>query len=219
MKRKISQRRQRLDRKDRQAQIVAAALRAFSRRGFRGTTTRALAREAGITEVTLFRHFPSKERLFAAVLERYSVLPLLEAELLKGMGGKTGARTAMRRIGRRVLAILRKRRDLIRLMLSEAVTDPRTARMLFRHGPGRMIKTLARIMDIYGRQGKIRRVDPVLAARTFLGVFFSFILMQEVVFRNEVKPMQLDRAAEQLSDILWRGLQPSARKSKGAGSP
>ncbi|MCX8036731.1 MAG: TetR/AcrR family transcriptional regulator [Candidatus Sumerlaeia bacterium] len=218
MNRNATQRRPRLERKDRREQIVAAALRAFSRHGFRGTTTRALAREAGITEVTLFRYFPSKEKLFAAVLERYSVLPVLEAELLKGMESRPGARAALRRIGRCVLAILRERRDLIRLMLSEAVTHPRTARMLFRHGPGRMIQTLARILETYMRQGEIRRTDPTLAARTFLGVFFSFILMQEIVFRNEFEAVELDHVAAQLGDMLWHGLQPAAKQAKGAGA-
>ena len=50
--------------------LLNAAARAFARDGLRGATTREIAREAGVNEVTLFRHFKSKEQLLRAVLQR-----------------------------------------------------------------------------------------------------------------------------------------------------
>src|SRR6476661_2123058 len=47
-----------------------AAGQTFSRDGIRGATTREIARKAGVNEVTLFRHFKSKEQLLGAVLQR-----------------------------------------------------------------------------------------------------------------------------------------------------
>ncbi len=49
--------------------ILAAAELVFSRDGFQGATTREIAREAGVNEVTLFRHFHSREQLLRATLE------------------------------------------------------------------------------------------------------------------------------------------------------
>src|SRR5581483_10206746 len=55
--------------------IVEAAVQLFSRRGFRGSSTRAIAGLAGVHEVTLFRHFPRKRDLFwAATVSRLSRL-------------------------------------------------------------------------------------------------------------------------------------------------
>lgn len=48
--------------------ILAAAARVFARDGLGGATTREIAREAGVNEVTLFRHFKNKEGLLAAVV-------------------------------------------------------------------------------------------------------------------------------------------------------
>ena len=54
----------RLSGKDRKTAIVMAALPLFARRGYAETTTKDLARAAGISEALLYRHFPSKEALY-----------------------------------------------------------------------------------------------------------------------------------------------------------
>lgn len=54
---------------DRQRQLLEVALNTFSRRGFKGTTTKQIATAAGVTEAVIFQHFPSKEALYSAVLE------------------------------------------------------------------------------------------------------------------------------------------------------
>jgi len=53
---------------DTREKILAAAARIYGRDGLEGATTREIAREAGVNEVTLFRHFKSKARLLAAVV-------------------------------------------------------------------------------------------------------------------------------------------------------
>lgn len=52
--------------------ILEAARRVYAKHGFRGATTRLIAIEAGVNEVTLFRTFGSKSALLEAVLEQYS---------------------------------------------------------------------------------------------------------------------------------------------------
>ena len=53
---------------DTHRRLLEAATRVFARSGLEGATTREIAREAGVNEVTLFRHFQSKENLLSAVL-------------------------------------------------------------------------------------------------------------------------------------------------------
>lgn len=61
--------RRRLSAGERRAQLIDAALDVFARRGFVGATTKEIAEEAGVAEAIIFRHFPSKEALYAAVLD------------------------------------------------------------------------------------------------------------------------------------------------------
>ncbi len=58
---------ERLSSEERRAAIVKAVRRAFAEKGFHGTTTRELAEAAGVSEALLFKHFPTKEALFAAM--------------------------------------------------------------------------------------------------------------------------------------------------------
>jgi AcrR family transcriptional regulator len=57
----------RLPAEERRDAIIRAALKVFSENGFHGTTTKALAKAAGVSEALIFRHFPGKEELYAAM--------------------------------------------------------------------------------------------------------------------------------------------------------
>jgi TetR/AcrR family transcriptional regulator len=54
---------------DRRSQILDVALNVFSKKGLNGATTKEIAAAAGVTEAIIFRHFPSKQALYQAVLE------------------------------------------------------------------------------------------------------------------------------------------------------
>lgn len=59
----------RMPRAQRREQILDAATRAFARAGFANTSLDAIAREAGVTPVILYRHFASKADLYREVLD------------------------------------------------------------------------------------------------------------------------------------------------------
>jgi len=59
----------RLSSEDRREAIVEAVKGVFAEKGFDGTTTRELANAAGVSEALLYKHFPSKESLYAAMLD------------------------------------------------------------------------------------------------------------------------------------------------------
>jgi TetR/AcrR family transcriptional regulator len=62
--------RKRLKAEERRSQLLRIAKELFSERGFENTTTKAIAAAAGVTEAIIFRHFASKEELYANILDR-----------------------------------------------------------------------------------------------------------------------------------------------------
>jgi AcrR family transcriptional regulator len=69
----------RLPADERRAELLAAAVRVFSREGFHGATTRAIAREAGVAEALLYRYFADKKDLFVCAVRETS------ARLVQGL--------------------------------------------------------------------------------------------------------------------------------------
>ena len=65
----MTQTKQRLSAVARRQAVLETACRAFSRSSYRGATTADIAREAGISEPILYRHFGSKRDLYLACLE------------------------------------------------------------------------------------------------------------------------------------------------------
>jgi AcrR family transcriptional regulator len=95
--------------------LLEAAARVYARFGYAGTTTRRVAEEAGLNEVTLFRHFGTKERLLAeAVLVHTGEVP---AALLPGEPADPPAELA--RWCERHLAHVRSARGVLRHCLTE----------------------------------------------------------------------------------------------------
>lgn len=62
--------RKRMAQSARQDMIIDHATRLFAERGYHGLTTSALARAVGVSEALLFQHFPNKDAIFRAVIER-----------------------------------------------------------------------------------------------------------------------------------------------------
>ena len=60
----------RLPAAQRREQLLDVAAQLFSSRGYAGATTAQIAKEAGITEPIIYRHFKSKRDLFVALIER-----------------------------------------------------------------------------------------------------------------------------------------------------
>jgi AcrR family transcriptional regulator len=65
----LTQRKQRLTAEARRAAVLDAARRVFSRSSYRGATTAEIARDAGISEPILYRHFGSKRDLYLACID------------------------------------------------------------------------------------------------------------------------------------------------------
>jgi AcrR family transcriptional regulator len=103
--------------------ILAAATKVYAQHGFRGATTRLIAIEAGVNEVTLFRTFGSKAALFEALMEAHvSQSPLGELPL-----DPVNPETEMTEWCAATLAYMRENSALIRTSFGEVEDRPEAA--------------------------------------------------------------------------------------------
>ncbi|HSB32075.1 MAG TPA: TetR/AcrR family transcriptional regulator [Candidatus Sulfobium mesophilum] len=189
--------------KDTKEKILDAGLTLFSKKGYIGATTKEIARKAGVAELTLFRHFSSKERLFEEAIKRRSFLPALKG-LLPAL--KTLTYTdALTEIALRYLERLAERRELIKIMHSEIHLYPAKVREIHRNFVGEIVGTLASYFRGLQYSSMLRKFDPEIAARAFLGMFFSYFTSQEFMAEKKQRFSDKDEVVAELVKIFVSG--------------
>lgn len=186
-----------MDGRDVREKLLATAARVFGETGYRGATTRRIAQEAGVNEVTLFRHFGSKAELIreavtCAEMER-PFAPVPEEPEDPERELTAWARAHLRHLYevgpliRTCMAEMELHGDLA----SGATEHPRQAA---RHLQG----YLARLKELGLADADC---DPALGARVLLGVLFSDAMGRDFVPELYATPLE-DAAASYVKFFL-----------------
>jgi TetR/AcrR family transcriptional regulator len=118
-------------RSERRQQILATAAELFAQRGFAGTTTKQIALAVGTSETVLFRHFPTKDSLYAAILERCVPNAELERWLhdLRAIAARGNDEALFSAVVKAILRSYREDPVFHRLMLFAALENHELARL------------------------------------------------------------------------------------------
>jgi len=114
---------------NRRIQLLEAALGRFSTEGYEASTTRSIATDAGVTETVLFRHFPSKQDLFLAVVREFGPRELFR-EVGSGSRSEGASTEALRALVTEYLDTTWQHRTWLRVLFQEAGRDPEAAKAL-----------------------------------------------------------------------------------------
>ena len=151
--------------------LIDAAARVYGEFGFRGATTRRIAEEAGVNEVTLFRLFGSKSQLIAEAIQRHappvnnpSLLPDTPVDPLRELTQWCSER----------LSHLRVCRSLIRKTLSELEEHPEMAPCMS-EGPRYSYAQLRRYAERLAKQSGVEldEESSAAAAAMLMGALFG----------------------------------------------
>lgn len=197
---------------DRRQQIIAVATTLFARQGFEGTTTREIATKAGVSEAIIFRHFPTKENLYWAIIHQKCQLGGKREKLLEALQSGHEDRAIFATIAEQILRRNTNDSTLSRLLLFSALENHRLSRRFFRTYVAENYEALARHIRRRTREGKFRRVDPLLAARGFLGMVIYHFLIQELFGGKRYQKFDMKRVSRAMADIWLQGVN---RASKG----
>src|SRR5437763_1524098 len=138
---------------DTRERILQATARVYAQHGFRGATTRLIAIEAGVNEVSLFRTFGSKAALFEAMMQSHaSSLPVPELPDIPG-----DAHTEITAWCAALLAHMRQWRSIIRKSFGELEERPEAA-VVMCEGPNCAAAALAALRGA-ARAGSTRRLS------------------------------------------------------------
>jgi AcrR family transcriptional regulator len=209
---------------ERRLQIVRVAMRLFSERGFRGTTTKEIAHAAGVSEAIIFRHFATKEELYTAIID-YKACGGLGAcppagesghpiiEKIRACVGDAMERRDDREVFRRIALTMMEHhhadQDFLRLLLYSALEGHQLAQIFWDKNVRVVYDFLGGYVRERQREGAIRDLDPFLVVRAFNGAIvhhsLNKILWERDAARRIVNVTD-EEAAREFTEMLMRGV-------------
>jgi AcrR family transcriptional regulator len=194
----------------RREQILKTALGLFAAQGFDATSTRQIAKEAGIAEGLIFHYFPTKASLLTAILEdrlegRRAFRTQLR-HLLEDTGGKP-APEVLREVASGWLATLRRDEEIVVVLFTTAQTNPEVREAwqgMIREGTELLTNYLsARVED-----GELRKDLPLETAAT---MFVSSLMIFFLTRRHLPEPEWREQSEVHVRELISVWLDGSRR--------
>ncbi|HXL92366.1 MAG TPA: helix-turn-helix domain-containing protein [Streptosporangiaceae bacterium] len=187
---------------ERRREILDAARTLFAERGFHATTTRDLAAAADINDALIYRYFPDKQAILAALVDEAVAVfgavprppdqaPLPLDQLLELIG--TG-----------FIHTIRANLDLVTILIGE------------RHALAGDTRFVAFIDDAATRLGRLIDAEAgdqaggqgYLTARAYFGALIAFVLLQDQLGMNSIRPVDTADYIHHLAQLTIRGIRP-----------
>lgn len=190
--------------------LLKAAIEVFSTEGVVGATTREIARVAEVNEVTLFRHFKSKEQLLGAVAEHITAL---KSEALANQNEWTqDLQRDLLHYAHLHDTMLEEYEALVRMFIGEAKRHPDESFQVLQQYFLPLRDRLIVYLHTHVEQGTVcADVDLPLAVDQFTGMLLSGMLRRHVLPID--RGYSRDRYVESCVDLFVRGIRLDATEA------
>ena len=189
--------------------ILDAALDVFADKGFADTRLDDVALRAGVAKGTLYLYFESKQALFEALI-RSGIAAPIEAIEEKVLGLDLSVETTLRMLfaflRQEVLATRRK--EIVRLILSEAGRFPEIAALYHREVISRGMRLLRRIVERAIARGEFRSNE--LARFPQLAIAPGIVALVWLNLFQHLEPLDVEGMFDAHIDLLMRALKEPA---------
>jgi TetR/AcrR family transcriptional regulator len=197
---------------DRRQQLIETALDVFSRKGFDGATTKEIAVEAGVTEAIIFRHFPTKQALYTAVVQAKRDPAEIEAWMtaVKSFTQRNDDAGLFREIAHALLGCYRDDPRHERVMLYAALEGQRQTLVEHRRFTLPIMKLLTDYVARRQREGALKPGPPEAVIAAIAGMAAHFAMMTGLFgFESGVKDAEM---VDAFVNILMDGVRAGVSK-------
>lgn len=168
-------------------QILQGALQVFLREGYEGTSMDRVAAAAGVSKITIYKHFQDKEGVFRALVEQVT------AQRFQTVFGdfdvEADPAIALRQLAQKLLDLMAIDEEYIaflRLVIGESGRFPELAQLFVRFLPQKVWKWLE---EYFAAHPNIHTDHPEATARIFMGALMSYVLTQKLLHGQAIAPM------------------------------
>ena len=187
--------------------IIEAARDLFVVQGYEGTSTREIARKAGVIQAAVFRHFGTKEALFAyvAVEPLYTFIEEFVARWERESLGEASEQAVTRAYVEGLFALVHENRSLF-AMLADAESAERfqESAKAVRSALNHHLRDLVDRSQAMAKRDGRRTMDISLASRFTIALVLGTALFEETLFLDDAPRLSRDRLAQELADYVHR---------------
>lgn len=189
--------------------ILDAARDVFLERGYGETSMDVVAQNAGVSKATVYALFASKDRLFAAVIEREGDHQTAAIDTTDG----AAVAEVLRRFAVDAAALLLSPSNtaISRTVSSEAMRSPEVGRLFYANGPERLIGRLAGYLAQAMKRGELRKANSRIAAAQFLAVIVGDLQLRLAMGLPPPSRGEQRNVAKAGVDMFIRAYQPETK--------
>lgn len=166
--------------------ILEAAVKVFSEKGYGASRTSEVAKEAGVSEGTIFNYFKTKKDLLTSmviplVVRFFRPLILLSVEKIFRTRKDRELEEVLLDVMRDRVKLVKSNLPLIKTVATEAAYHPELLDPIREQMAPKLVEIAAKFFQEEVAKGTLRDVDPVLALRALMSLLGGYILMREVM--------------------------------------
>jgi AcrR family transcriptional regulator len=206
---------------DRRLQILRTAMSVFAHRGFRGTTTKEIARAAGISEAMVFRHFATKEELYSAILDHKACYEIVmdPAHIVGDVLTQKNDRAVFERLALNALDHHDCDPEFQRLLLHSALEGHELAQMFWEKFVRHVYEFLGDYIRKRQREGALVEMEPAIIVRAFVGMVIHHSLNNNLWdAKRTLLKISNEDAARHFTNILLQGITTDGERSNGGNN-
>ncbi len=183
--------------------ILKGAMQEFLAHGYAATSMDRVAKAAKVSKATVYSHFGDKESLFNAVIKDLAqdkfqtVMGLPQPQSLE-----QEPKIVLSAIATRMLNNAKSDRNFqnfIRIIIGESGRFPGLAQAYVRNLAKPAIETLTQYLKSHP---ELKLEDPEATVRVMIGTLVYFVLLQEMLYGQEILPLESERLVNTLTNLI-----------------
>lgn len=185
--------------------ILRAAADLIAERGYRATTTRAIAERAGVNEVTIFRRFKNKQGILVALGESWA--HRMAGLAVSEIPDPADTRATLRSLARLEIVQATEFGGVAMRLAIDARAIPEIAAVMG-GGPAENFAGLVSYLEERQRAGDLRAdVDPRVMAEAFFALTSQMVMSRQVLGEMAGHELSVEQVSDQLFDLFWCGVK------------
>jgi AcrR family transcriptional regulator len=195
----------------RQWQIIDAAVKIFAEKGFDGSRTSDIAKEAEVAEGTIFRYYKTKKDLligllFPLISKFFRPLMLMSVQKIMKNQDKRSLDAVLTDVFCDRIELVEKNLPLVKTILVESAYHPELLEPIRENIAPKIIPEIDRFFEDNIEKGKLRNLETRLITRTMMSSLIGYIVLAKG-FPDLFGGGEDREEMKKIADILMHGIE------------